>query len=63
MVANDDKQQQDDGPRKRPVATPKKKPAEPPVRAINEDDDGYDPYSDLHDRAIPEPLFEEDPWS
>lgn len=33
-----------------------------PVRAINEDDDGYDPYSDLHDRAAAEPLFEPDPW-
>lgn len=33
-----------------------------PIRAINEDDDGYDPYSDLHDRPAPEPLFERDPW-
>ncbi len=33
-----------------------------PVRAINEDDDGYDPYSDLHDHPSPEPLFERDPW-
>ncbi|MDO4797389.1 MAG: hypothetical protein Q4A01_05125 [Coriobacteriales bacterium] len=32
----------------------------PFVRAQNEDDDGYDPYSD---RLPPkEPLFEEDPW-
>ncbi|MBP3894710.1 MAG: hypothetical protein J6D34_11820 [Atopobiaceae bacterium] len=30
-------------------------------RAANEDDDGYDPYSD---RPAPrEPLFERDPWS
>lgn len=30
------------------------------LRAENEDDDGYDPYSDrLPSR---EPLFEEDPW-
>ena len=30
-------------------------------RPENEDDDGYDPYSDrLPD---PEPLFERDPWS
>ena len=30
------------------------------LRAPNEDDDGYDPYSD---RLPPkEPLFEEDPW-
>ena len=31
------------------------------VRAENEDDDGYDPYSDR--RPAPEPLFEEDPWA
>ncbi len=31
------------------------------VRAENEDDDGYDPYSDRP--AEREPLFEEDPWS
>lgn len=31
------------------------------ARAENEDDDGYDPWSDrLPD---PEPLFERDPWS
>ena len=30
------------------------------VRAANEDDDGYDPYSDR--RPEPEPLFERDPW-
>ena len=31
------------------------------LRAENEDDDGYDPYSDRpYDR---EPLFERDPWS
>lgn len=29
------------------------------LRAENEDDDGYDPYSD---RIEVEPLFEEDPW-
>lgn len=29
-------------------------------RAENEDDDGYDPYSDR--RPDPEPLFERDPW-
>lgn len=33
---------------------------DPFIRAENEDDDGYDPYSDrLPD---PEPLFERDPW-
>ena len=31
------------------------------LRAENEDDDGYDPYSDRP--ASPEPLFERDPWS
>ena len=31
------------------------------ARAENEDDDGYDPYSDR--RPISEPLFERDPWS
>lgn len=30
------------------------------IRAENEDDDGYDPYSDR--RPDPEPLFERDPW-
>ncbi|MBQ9059446.1 MAG: hypothetical protein IJ125_09705 [Atopobiaceae bacterium] len=30
-------------------------------RAPNEDDDGYDPYSDRP--ASREPLFERDPWS
>lgn len=35
------------------------KSQERPVRAINEDDDGYDPYSDL---KRGDPLYEEDPW-
>lgn len=30
------------------------------IRAENEDDDGYDPYSDRP--ATAEPLFEADPW-
>ena len=34
--------------------------AAPFLRAENEDDDGYDPYSDR--REAP-PLFERDPWS
>lgn len=34
---------------------------DPFVRAENEDDDGYDPYSDRP--AEREPLFSEDPWS
>lgn len=29
------------------------------IRAANEDDDGYDPYSDRVERR---PLFERDPW-
>ncbi|WP_307740034.1 hypothetical protein [uncultured Parolsenella sp.] len=31
------------------------------ARAENEDDDGYDPYSDRRPR--PEPLFGRDPWA
>ena len=31
------------------------------LRAENEDDDGYDPYSDR--RPEPEPLFNKDPWA
>ena len=31
------------------------------LRAQNEDDDGYDPYSDRP--ASREPLFEPDPWA
>lgn len=34
--------------------------SDPFIRAENEDDDGYDPYSDR--RPDPEPLFERDPW-
>lgn len=34
--------------------------SDPFIRAENEDDDGYDPYSDR--RPEPEPLFERDPW-
>lgn len=30
------------------------------VRSANEDDDGYDPYSDRP--PAPSPLFERDPW-
>lgn len=32
---------------------------DPFLRAANEDDDGYDPYSDRVERAEP---YEEDPW-
>lgn len=38
----------------------RQQPADPYIRAENEDDDGYDPYSDR--RPEPEPLFERDPW-
>lgn len=31
----------------------------PSIRAENEDDDGYDPYSDRREER---PLFERDPW-
>ncbi len=34
---------------------------DPLLRAENEDDDGYDPFSDRG--PTPEPLFERDPWS
>ena len=37
------------------------KPRDPFRRAANEDDDGYDPYSDRP--ADPAPLFEHDPWT
>ena len=36
------------------------RPDDPFIRAENEDDDGYDPYSDRP--PAPEPLFSEDPW-
>ena len=32
------------------------------ARAENEDDDGYDPYSDFHDGTAGEVPFERDPW-
>ena len=36
-------------------------PSDPFIRAENEDDDGYDPFSDR--LPEPEPLFERDPWA
>ena len=33
--------------------------ADPSIRAENEDDDGYDPYSDRREKR---PLFERNPW-
>lgn len=47
----------EDGEGKRPVPASH----DPFRRAANEDDDGYDPYSDRP--ADPPPLFESDPWS
>lgn len=52
----------------KPVAKPashattpsSQKPNSPYLRAENEDDDGYDPFSDR--LAEPEPLFQSDPW-
>lgn len=40
----------------KPAPTPSR---DPYLRAPNEDDDGYDPYSD---RRYEPPLFERDPW-
>ena len=40
---------------------PAPKPRDPFIRAENEDDDGYDPYSDR--RPEREPMFEADPWN
>ena len=42
------------------VPKPAPKPRDPFIRAENEDDDGYDPYSDRHPER--EPMFEGDPW-
>ena len=36
--------------------------ARPGLRAENEDDDGYDPYSDYHDGNAGGMSFEADPW-
>ena len=44
-----------------PSQIAKQRAADPFVRAENEDDDGYDPYSDRP--AEREPLFSEDPWN
>ncbi len=47
--------------KKQQPAAPKKSAENPYLRAANEDDDGYDPYSDRP--PVREPLFERDPWS
>lgn len=44
----------------KPAPKPASKPRDPYIRAENEDDDGYDPYSDRRPEC--EPLFEADPW-
>lgn len=44
-----------------PRLTPEEAANQAFIRAENEDDDGYDPYSDR--RPAPEPLFERDPWA
>lgn len=44
----------------KPAPKPASKPRDPYIRAENEDDDGYDPYSDRHPER--EPVFEADPW-
>ena len=43
-----------------PTPKPAPKPSDPYIRAENEDDDGYDPYSDRSPER--EPMFEADPW-
>ena len=43
-----------------PASKPAPKPRDPYIRAENEDDDGYDPYSDRGPER--EPMFEADPW-
>ncbi len=50
-----------EGRPRRDAGKPAQKPASPFVRSENEDDDGYDPYSDRPART--EPLFERDPWA
>ena len=46
-------------PAPKPTSKPASKPRDPYIRAENEDD-GYDPYSDR--RPEREPMFEADPW-
>ena len=42
------------------AARKREKRPDPCIRAENEDDDGYDPYSDRRETT---PLFERDPWA
>ncbi len=46
-------------PKLQPKPSKGAKARDPFIRPANEDDDGYDPYSD---RRGAEPLFEADPW-
>ncbi len=46
-------------PKLQPKPSKGAKARDPLIRPANEDDDGYDPYSD---RREAEPLFEADPW-
>ena len=55
VTARKDAARKDVDPKKAQVVDPEF------ARAENEDDDGYDPYSDR--RPVSEPLFERDPWS
>ena len=50
-----------EGPREAAAPSPADAaaPSDANVRAENEDDDGYDPYSDRREER---PLFEQDPW-
>lgn len=44
------------------IRIPVGKDAQNRFRAENEDDDGYDPYSDYHDGNAGKLDFEADPW-
>ena len=51
---------------RQPAPHPEAAPSVPTpsvLRAANEDDDLYDPYSDYHDGTLRDPHFERDPWS
>lgn len=58
---NEEKGQLKAGHPLRPKAheAPRSGVRDPYVRAANEDDDGYDSYSD---RPAEDPFYEEDPW-
>ncbi len=62
MPASDEKRRPAEPPRPRRSGKDAEKSAYERefIRAENEDDDGYDPYSDR--RPTREPLFERDPW-